>query len=250
MEAHQMLGVATLHLWHVDPEGLTDEEVAGLGARFLSVEEKRQRLRFCMEEDGRRYAVTRALVRRVLSRYADVDPRDWEFAANEHGRPMVVQPAGAAHLHFSISHTRGHIACLVGVREEIGVDVEGLGRRIEPLAIARRYFAPSEAKLLEGLPEADRRRRFFQLWTLKEAYGKALGRGLAVALDRLIVLPTAAEGRFTFSFNPPSADSADAWYLQSWQPTDQHVLAIAVRCGRGQNCEVLWEDAISIVREE
>jgi 4'-phosphopantetheinyl transferase len=55
------------------------------------------------------------------------------------------------------------------------------------LNIARRYFAPPEARSLEVMSPVDRERRFVELWTLKESYIKAIGSGLAAPLERFAV---------------------------------------------------------------
>ena len=65
----------------------------------------------------------------------------------------------------------------------LGVDTESVVARDADIDGLDRYFAPEESAALLALPPRERRRRFFELWTLKESYIKARGMGLAIALD-------------------------------------------------------------------
>jgi 4'-phosphopantetheinyl transferase len=130
-------------------------------------------------------------------------------------------------LRFNISHTDGLIACAVTIGREVGVDVENIGRRLLH-DVAGRHFAPNEVRDLRQLPDDEQQRAFFDYWTLKEAYIKARGFGLALPL-----------GDFAFKLNPPAPpviafepaleDDPATWqFLQDW-PTPQHRLGLAVR---------------------
>ena len=195
---------------------------------LLSRDEHDRMQRLIFERDRMAFLTTRALARRMLSRYAPVAPADWQFITNAHGRPEIsVRPAGTPDLRFNISHTTGLIACAVTIGREVGVDVEQVGRHLTH-DIAGRFFAPKEVRDLRALPEGDQQRVFFDYWTLKEAYIKARGFGLALPLKD-----------FAFTLNPPSTptisfepaldDDPSTWqFLQDW-PTPEHRLGLAVR---------------------
>ena len=206
------------------------EALANLDAyrALLSEEEHARMARLVFDRDRRAFLLTRALVRTTLSRYAAISPADWQFIANVHGRPEILdRPSGVPDLRFNISHTDGLIACAVTIGREVGVDIEHIGRHLSH-DVAGRHFAPGEVTDLKRLPEEDPRRVFFDYWTLKEAYIKARGFGLALPL-----------GDFAFKLNPPNApeisfeaslkDNPATWqFLQGW-PTPQHRLGLAVR---------------------
>jgi len=195
---------------------------------FLSEDEHARMARFVFDRDRRAFLLTRALVRTSLSRYAPVPPAGWAFIANVHGRPEILdRPSGVPDLRFNISHTDGLIACAVTIGREVGVDVEHINRHLSH-DVAGRHFAPREVSDLKRLPEGEQRRVFFDYWTLKEAYIKARGFGLALPL-----------GDFAFTLNPPNApaitfepsldDDPASWqFLQGW-PTPRHRLGLAVR---------------------
>lgn len=195
---------------------------------LLSTDEHTRMARLVFDRDRRAFVITRALVRTMLSRYAAVPPADWRFVENVHGRPEILdRPTGTPDLRFNISHTDGLIACAVTIGREVGVDIEHIGRHVTH-DIAGRFFAAEEVTDLRGLPPEDQQRIFFDYWTLKEAYIKARGFGLALPL-----------GEFAFKLNPPNPpaitfapsldDDPSTWqFMQDW-PTPQHRLGLAVR---------------------
>lgn len=124
-----------------------------------------------------------------------------KLSTNGHGKPRLESSAG---LHFSVAHTPGAIVCAVTADGDVGVDIE-LRARAQSMSassverLAKRYFSAEEHGELCALQdEASKRARFVELWTLKEAYVKALGRGIAAA-------PLSG---FSMTLSPPSAPDA------------------------------------------
>lgn len=125
----------------------------------------------------RDYAVAHDLLRRSLSRYAPVRPEAWTFSRTAFGKPYL--PDGE--LCFNLSHTSGLVACAVTRAISVGIDVERIDPAIDCESVARHLFSAAEMTALTTC-RADRRTRFFELWTLKEALLKAVGVGLAQPL--------------------------------------------------------------------
>jgi 4'-phosphopantetheinyl transferase len=112
----------------------------------------------------------------------------------------------------------------------VGIDAERIDPAKADFAVAETYFAPAEIRLLHKVPVDDRIRFFFCLWTLKEAYIKAIGTGLGTPLDS-----------FAFGFEPlriefaPGVSSRAAdWRFAVLPTTEQHVLSVAVRRSAGE----------------
>ena len=208
-----------------DPEAWAQHEAY---LALMSPDEHERMARFIFDRDRRQFLLTRALVRTMLSRYAAVPPAAWTFIANVHGRPEILdRPRGVPDLRFNLSHTDGLIACAVPIGREIGVDVEHIQRRLTH-DIAGRFFAPREVSDLKALPESEQPRAFFDYWTLKEAYIKARGFGLALPLaDFAFTLAPPAPPRI--AFEPSLDDDPETWqFAQDW-PTPHHRLGLAVR---------------------
>lgn len=201
---------------------------------LLDASERERRARFKAEGAALQHLVGRALVRCSLSRYADVPPTAWRFEPNRYGCPAVAAPAGTD-LVFNLSHTDGLVACAVTRGLAVGVDVERVERRVEVEKLARYSFAPSEAQTLLAAPEEARRELFFAYWTLKEAYIKARGMGLALPLDGFAF--DIAGPQPTVAFADTCPDDPQAWLFRRGRPTPEHRLALAVAHG-GHDVEI------------
>jgi 4'-phosphopantetheinyl transferase len=216
---------------HVDLVSTGNAEALARRDRYLPLltpDEHERMARLIFDRDRQRFLLTRALVRTMLSRYAPVAPADWRFIANVHGRPEIAgRRADVPDLRFNISHTDGLVACAVTIGREVGVDVEHVGRRLIH-DVATRFFAPREVADLRALPETEQARAFFDYWTLKEAYIKARGFGLALPLADF-AFHLSPERTPAISFEPALPDDPASWqFTQDW-PTPTHRLGLAVR---------------------
>ena len=170
-----------IHLWMTKPEELLgNDELLTTYATLLTSKETAKQQRYKFAKDRHDALITRAFIRDLLSYYADIAPQDWQFEKGEKDKPEIINCP--LPLRFNISHTKNLIICAVTLEDDIGCDVENTGRSNDVLAIAERYFSPTESKELFALPVAQQRNRFFDYWTLKESYIKAWGLGLAIPL--------------------------------------------------------------------
>jgi 4'-phosphopantetheinyl transferase len=222
------LGPDEVHVWLVDPDTIDDPTLLARYAELLNAEESARRERFRFEKLRHDFLVARALVRATLSRYAAVQPANWQFAANSYGRPDIAEPSAYTRLRFNLSHTRGLAACAVTWDRDLGVDVESIDRRNATEQIAHRYFAPAEVAELSSFPHAEQGHKFFDYWTLKESYIKARGMGLAIPLDQFAFC-TLAKPHVTITFTPPLEDDPASWQFFQASPSPRHRLALGVR---------------------
>lgn len=135
-----------------------------------------------------RYIAVRAITRHVLASYLSAQPADLQFTLGEHGKPALISDS----LHFNISHTDHLLLIAVGNLPDIGVDIELIKTRSNMDGMAKRCFAESELKYWQPLPEPQSQETFYRLWTKKEAFVKAIGRGIALGLNRCEVEPQIA----------------------------------------------------------
>ena len=215
-----------IDLWLAFYDTIGDERVLADMHALLSETECHRQGRFHFADDRKRYLVTRALVRSVLSYYAPVDPRAWAFADNAYGRPFIHDPHPHAQgLRFNVSHTRGLVALAVGRQRELGVDVENIvARKISP-DIAASFFAPCEAADVAQTPAARMHDRLFEYWTFKESYIKARGMGLSLPLDKFTFhFPHARAVRI--DIDPALDDHADRWRFWQYRPGADYLLAL------------------------
>ncbi|MCI0569337.1 MAG: 4'-phosphopantetheinyl transferase superfamily protein, partial [Myxococcaceae bacterium] len=174
------LGPDEVHVWMTEePEQVEDPRLLGAYLELLSSGERARHDRFRFEQHRRQYLVSHALLRLTLSRYAPVAPAAWEFVTVAQGRPEV-RNAAHARLRFNLSHTEGMAVVAVGLDADLGVDVEAVTRAGDMMGVAERVFSVAELAALRALPSSFQQERFLTLWTLKEAYAKARGEGLAL----------------------------------------------------------------------
>ncbi|HEX6395836.1 MAG TPA: 4'-phosphopantetheinyl transferase superfamily protein [Steroidobacteraceae bacterium] len=174
-----------VEVWFARETLLDDAREAARLATLLDADEHARRNRMAHESGRRRQLLARALQREVLSRYEPaIRPAEWRFERGAHGRPGLAPAFAATGLNFNVAHAAGLVVVAVGRVARLGVDVEALDKRV-PIPVARRYFSPPEVAALDALAPEARARRFLRLWTLKEAYLKAVGEGLAGGLDRM-----------------------------------------------------------------
>lgn len=175
------IGVGEVHLWLLRDDLFCKEQL-GCWVSALSNDEKEKAKQYLNKTAAFRYILTRVVLRFVLSHYVSIAPIEWRFGIGQYGRPFIENSNERIKLSFNISHTEGLVVIAVAEAEEVGVDVENV-RHPAPIRIAKRFFSQSESDALLAL-EADRQsRRFYEIWTLKESYVKAIGIGLQMPLN-------------------------------------------------------------------
>jgi 4'-phosphopantetheinyl transferase len=220
------------HVWFIVPEAIKTAGTLSALQRLLSDDELQQYRRFYFARDSHRYLVSHALVRTVLSKYAEVAPAEWRFSHNRHGRPEIANAGDIPALRFNLTHTRGLAACIVSLSDACGIDAEMLVKRHDPLAVARRMFSETEYLQLRQLSDAQQLECFFKAWTLREAYVKAIGIGIAFPTHKL-VFAVDADDSVAVSFHPDIDDRPQDWDFCLLRPTGEHIAATAVQSRDG-----------------
>jgi 4'-phosphopantetheinyl transferase len=128
------------------------------------------------------------------------------------------------------------VALLVTPASQAGVDVEKINPASDLGLVAESVLAPGELMGLNQLSGAAWTARFVKLWTLKEAYAKARGLGLALPLKSL-EFDIKADGNVGACFAPEIQDKPDNWHFWLRRSTPDHVMAAAIRVEPGQTCE-------------
>ena len=211
-----------LLMW-LPTETVTPRQWPKLVRMLDDVERSRaDQFRFARDRDA--YIASHALTRGTLARLTGRPPSSWTFETDSHGKPEIVCCPGTPRIRINSTHTHGLAAVALILNHNIGCDAECM-LSDTPLSIANRYFAPAECAELNAMHGSAARDRFYALWTLKEAYLKAVGRGLSLGLD-------AAVFRFdplAVTFPARVGDRPEAWYFGRYSLNSEHVVALAVR---------------------
>jgi 4'-phosphopantetheinyl transferase len=239
-----------IDVWLAHYPEISDPHLHAEYRALLTEEERSKEFRFYFPDDQRRYLVTRAMVRTVLSRYLGVAPTDWRFSNNHYGRPEIANlPRAECGLCFNISHTRGLIALAVTQHRELGVDVENVQTRQVEIEIADRFFATAEVAELASVPPERQQDRFFEYWTFKESYIKARGMGLSIPLAQFS-FHYPHEFAVQLAVEPELGDDAARWSFWQYRPTAEHLLALCVERGDGGIPSVTFRTTVPLVSEQ
>ncbi len=180
--------------------------------------------RFRLSTSRNQHVVGRGMARTILARGV-CEPTDIQFEFNGHGKPSVGSPTGACRP-FNIAHTDGMVlvgTCHAGL---IGVDVESLARQPN-LEIASRYFAAEEVEfVMSHASTDDRYLAFLRVWTLKEAYIKAVGGGLSIPLGDFVFHDIDTPSP-KITFRKPLMDGASEWFFHRFELPGGFVAAAA-----------------------
>ncbi|CAN7769207.1 4'-phosphopantetheinyl transferase superfamily protein [Rhizobium leguminosarum] len=218
------LRASQVDVWLTLLSSVTDVKKASY-IRVLSDDEVERWGRFVVESARTQFLVARALLRTSLSRYTGVPASVWQFEKNSFGRPHVAEPSAFRHIRFNISHTDGLVACAFTRNRAVGIDVERIERDTDLVALARHVFSPQEMAEFERHTPESQYLRFYTYWTLKEAYIKARGMGLSLALDGFWFN---LQGQFpSVNFNSKCPDNPRRWHFRQFMPTSLHKLAVA-----------------------
>jgi 4'-phosphopantetheinyl transferase len=172
------LEVGQVHVWRIRLE--QEDELLDRFRRTLASEELDRAGRFRFERLQKHFVASRGFLRQVLARYLSAKPEELRFTYNSYGKPSL---AGEKSLQFNMSHS--HEVGLVAVTRDaaVGVDVEHIRADFASDDIARRFFSRLEVETFNSLTKEEQVAAFFRCWTRKEAYIKAIGKGLSQPLD-------------------------------------------------------------------
>jgi len=235
------LGPGEIHVWRVrlDPPA---ERVEALG-RALSEEEWERARRFRFDKHRRQYVVGRGALRTLLGAYLGLPPEAVRFTYGPRGKPFLASPldtsVDARGLHFNLSNS-DEMALVGFVRgRELGVDVEFLRQMNDCEEIAERFFSESERRMLRTIPFPVKQEAFFNCWTRKEAYLKAVGEGLAAPLDSFDVTLAPGEPPRMLTLKGDAVEAA-RWFFHHLRPAEDYIGSLAIEGVEGVE-DGAWE---------
>jgi 4'-phosphopantetheinyl transferase len=229
MSSFPLLGPDTIHVGWVDASAVTPD-AASLSVLRLPEDEQTRFHRYKRPLDAHQFLVGRLLLRGWLEQTTGVSAAAWRLREGDRGRPEIADPPSP--YTFNLAHSGGMVACGLAVSDEgyspecgIGIDLEDLQRRPMTRDLARRFCAPIECADIDQQPPEFQTARFLTYWTLKEAYLKARGLGIAVHLADIAfrLEPQHPVVTFRESLIGTSAD----WAFALFQPTSRYLLSVA-----------------------
>jgi len=160
--------------------------------QFLSEDERSRAARFKRERLKISFIAARGNLRIILAQWLNCEPREIYFQYGDRGKPYL---QNNQEIYFNLAHSQNLAIYAVSRDREVGIDLEFINPNCDVEGIAKRYFLPSEQQVIKDLGDRHKDlaiQAFYRAWTLKEAYGKATGAGIANLLKSLEVTPLLA----------------------------------------------------------
>jgi len=216
------LAPAEVHLW----QATLDDRLAG-GLRYLlSADEISRADRLHFAQDRIQFIAARGLLRTLLQAYLGINSDELQFAYAEKGKPSLKETQQSA-INFNLAHSQSMAIYAFACDREVGVDLEYVREDLAAERIAERFFSSRESEMLKSLPAELRKEAFFNCWTRKEAYIKARGEGLSMALDEFDVSLGPGEPAFLLRNHKEPAE-VTRWRMRSVPVPSGYVASLVV----------------------
>lgn len=211
-----------VHVWRASLKR-NEMELAEL-LNLLDIQEKNRAAKFISEQAKNNFIAARGILRSLLAKYLHVKPQDLVFKQGQYGKLYL----DSSILQFNISHSHDLALFIFALHQPVGIDVEFIRDDFDFVHIAQRFFSKKEtADLLTLLPN-QQLHAFFNCWSRKEAFIKAIGKGIFFALDEFSVeVSNKQEGRLQLHITDPEFNAKD-WSLEALNPADGYVGAFAI----------------------
>jgi 4'-phosphopantetheinyl transferase len=214
-----------VHVWRV-PLNLMTFHIQNL-RKILSVDELARASRFHFERDQKRFIASRGILRNILGHYLDKKPHTICFEYTKQGKPILSSQSGCSSIYFNLSHSDEFVLYAVTPDQNIGIDIECIRSDINMDQIAQSFFSQGEISSLKKAPKDLWPEVFFQYWTRKEAFLKALGEGISFPMEQCDV--SLINGKVLSPvILPGNNEVSSCWYIKDLFPGSGYAAAIAV----------------------
>lgn len=193
----------------------------------LSEKEIARAEQYLVPSDKRRYVISRAILKRLLSRFLQIPDKEIELNCGKNGKPFLSENTA---LQFNSSHSGEAFVIGFARNKEIGIDVENLNRSLNISALQTYLFSAAELECFHNIPHSCRQETFINCWTTKEAILKATGDGLTLAMNTLdLDVSLMKKGHFPSEIGIGFLGNNTDWFLESYTLMDNYRGTVAVK---------------------
>lgn len=210
-----------IHIWYIninDYQNHTNELM-----HYLDDQENKRAQQFKFAKDRNSFICSHAILRRLLSKYCNCDQKKILYNYNAFNKPSLNNDYN---INFNLSHSfhRGIIA--ITKNHPIGIDIEYMKNKPILDDLAKRFFSAHEYNEYKILPQQQKTLGFYNCWTSKEAFVKAVGMGLTFPLKNFTVnLNPELKAKILSSKN--QTININEWKLHRFIVENQYCIAIA-----------------------
>lgn len=212
-----------VHVWRASLDQ-NEATMAGLW-ELLTPDERQRAQRYCFKKGQQQFVVARGVLRQIISLYTKLSPAALKLTSNSYGRPALSADSNPTEIEFNLSHSGNMVLYAFSRGRAVGIDIEMVKKEVATLSIAENFFSPDEVTALKAVPEDMHAVAFFNCWTRKEAYIKALGEGLSHPLQNFSVsLAPHEEAALLSVMGDPS--EAARWKIYALEPGAGYVASV------------------------
>lgn len=215
---------ADVHLWRASLD--LPAPVVLEFRQYLSSSELYKASRFRYRIHRSRYIARHAILRLILQRYLEIPPAEIIIENRDYGKPMLASLHDSS-ICFNLSSSHNMALFAIACQREVGVDIERIKPAIASEPIAELFFSSLETSTLRALPADMQVKAFFDCWTRKEAYIKALGTGLSLELNSFDVsLEPGKPAKLLYTRHDPGRENH--WFMESLDTGADYSSALVV----------------------
>jgi 4'-phosphopantetheinyl transferase len=167
----------TVHVWRFwlrQPDAQVYDHL-----QLLSPPERRKTVSYYSLRNRKRFIIARGILRRILGSYLNRAPSQLQFTYHPWGKPSLQRSAtDEIPLQFNLTHAQDIALCAVTATRRVGIDVEWVHDRPHLQTAIPLFFSTQEVNQITMAPTNQRLNAFYERWTRKEAYLKAIGAGI------------------------------------------------------------------------
>lgn len=182
---------------------------------YLNFKELNKAQRFYKELDRDRFIIYRAVIKFILSAHTKLNIENITFGYHLNKKPFL---ASHPSLHFNISHSQDFAAIAIS-RKKIGLDIEYMAEDFKFNDLLPDVFINEEILVIQNA--ANKKHVFYTSWTRKEAFVKALGKGI----DEDFKYIPSLDGEH--NIDPTLAKNIEKWQLYSFDLATDYIGAVA-----------------------
>jgi 4'-phosphopantetheinyl transferase len=215
-----------VHIWRASLDYSKSKLNLLIGS--LSKDETERADRFYFEKDRTQFIVRRGILKQIISKYLEIDPKNLLFEYNRFGKPFLNSNSPKHDFRFNMSHSKNMALYCISHQKDVGIDIEYIQKDIEFLQIIDRFFSHNEKKFIQKINIDKRKEAFFKIWTRKEAILKALGKGISFPLEKVDVSFNKDNFITRINDNDYGQCTESSWYVKDLLPTEDYVASIAI----------------------
>jgi 4'-phosphopantetheinyl transferase len=208
--------------------------------KMLSQEEQERINKFKFQLLRGRQIVSRGLLRRFISKYISIDPKEVEFTYNKYGKPLLNTKQNKVNLQFNISHSENLGIFAFAIKNSVGVDVEEVRELLNLEGMVELFMSQFEQRWFSEVAPVKRNEVFYNLWTVKEAFIKAIGTGFSFPLVNVEVKIN-GDNKCEFHQIKGESGLSGKWKVFTFAPVPNYTTSLVTEASDFEIKRFYWE---------